>query len=73
MLSYDATMIESRTIQYEGDLESANSLFYAALLGLEEVVKKLVGHQGVDVNTVDESGRTALLAAAYEGQLDLLH
>ncbi|KAI1170878.1 ankyrin repeat-containing domain protein [Nemania sp. FL0916] len=56
-------------IQYEGTLNSGNSLFYASLLGLSETVSYLIEVAGLDVNYVDLSNRTALLAASTKGWL----
>lgn len=52
---------------YEGDIKSGNPLFYASFLGFFETVKYLVDEVGLDVNYVDQSSRTALLAASATG------
>lgn len=69
---YDAIQHQSGVLQYLGEIKSASRLFYASLLGLRDVVEELIKHVGVDVDSVDEFGRTALLAAAHNGRHDVL-
>ncbi|KAK7757566.1 hypothetical protein SLS62_000581 [Diatrype stigma] len=54
-------------LEYEGDITTGNPLFYASLLGFLDTMKYLVDELGLDVNYVDQSSRTALLAAASTG------
>jgi ankyrin repeat protein len=51
---------------------SANPLFYAAYLQCADIVHHMVSDRGFDVNLVDNAGRTACLAAADRGDLDLM-
>ena len=69
---YDAVQPQSRMLQYRGVITSASRLFYASLLGLQDIVDDLIKHVGVEIDDVDESGRTALLAAVYKGRHDLV-
>ncbi|KAI0815408.1 prion-inhibition and propagation-domain-containing protein [Xylaria sp. FL0064] len=46
------------------ELLLGNPLFYASLLGFSETVAHLIENEGMDVNYVDSSNRTAILAAS---------
>ncbi|KAI8951440.1 prion-inhibition and propagation-domain-containing protein [Xylaria longipes] len=56
-------------IKYDGAIDTGNPLFYAALLGFGDTVDYLIDEMGLDVNHVDSSNRTALLAASSYGSL----
>ncbi|KAJ3569138.1 hypothetical protein NPX13_g6185 [Xylaria arbuscula] len=56
--------LQNRMIQYEGEVLLGNPLFYASLLGFSETVAHLIENVGIDVNCVDSSNRTAILAAS---------
>ncbi|KAI0906228.1 prion-inhibition and propagation-domain-containing protein [Ustulina deusta] len=56
-------------INYDGDIETGNPLFYAMLCGLGNTIDYLIDEVGLDVNHVDSSNRTALLAASSMGNL----
>ncbi|KAJ3551386.1 hypothetical protein NPX13_g11375 [Xylaria arbuscula] len=56
--------LQNQMIQYEGEVVLGNPLFYASLLGFSETVAHLVENEGMDVNCVDSSNRTAILAAS---------
>ncbi|KAI0531847.1 ankyrin repeat-containing domain protein [Xylaria digitata] len=64
---YSENALQNQMIQYEGELSLGNPLFYASLLGLSKTVTHFVEEVGLDVNCVDSSNRTALLAASSKG------
>lgn len=68
---YDDAHPQFLTLRYRGEITSASRLFYASLLGLQDIVDELI-KLDVEIDDVDESGRTALLAAAYKGRHDLV-
>ncbi|KAI0405817.1 hypothetical protein F4802DRAFT_606591 [Xylaria palmicola] len=51
-------------IEYNGRIETGNPLFYASLYSLMDTVEYLIHEEGLDVNYVDSSNRTALLAVS---------
>ncbi|KAI1125655.1 ankyrin repeat-containing domain protein [Nemania abortiva] len=53
----------------EGKQEVGNPLYYASLLGLMETVDYLIDEIGLEVDHVDSSSRTALLAACSIGHV----
>lgn len=71
---HEAAYIETKfpTIRFLGELTPVSPLFYASLLGLQGLVIQMVELAGIDVNDTDESSRTALLAAAAEGNSTLV-
>ncbi|KAI1735544.1 ankyrin repeat-containing domain protein [Xylaria scruposa] len=56
-------------IQYHGYVDIGNPLFYAALFGLRSTTYYLIDKMGLNVNHIDSSNRTALLAASSTGNL----
>ncbi|KAI0435558.1 hypothetical protein F4803DRAFT_557867 [Xylaria telfairii] len=52
------------TIRYDGIIDTGNPLFYAALFALERTCNYLINEARLDVNHVDCSNRTALLATS---------
>ncbi|KAI2627734.1 hypothetical protein GGR54DRAFT_429923 [Hypoxylon sp. NC1633] len=59
--------LQNQMLRYQGSIQSGNRLFYASVLGLLETMIHLIEKAGLDVNYVDASGRTALLAASSTG------
>ncbi|RYP57524.1 hypothetical protein DL770_010653 [Monosporascus sp. CRB-9-2] len=60
-------MLRDDMLQYDGSVQTGSRLFYASLLGFQETVAWLIEDNGMDVNEVDSSTRTAVLAAASTG------
>ncbi|KFY32168.1 hypothetical protein V493_00457 [Pseudogymnoascus sp. VKM F-4281 (FW-2241)] len=56
-----------KMLNYQGQIHSGNPLFYASFLGLMVTVTYLIEYSGLDVNHIDSSNRTALLAASSKG------
>ncbi|KAH9893129.1 ankyrin repeat-containing domain protein [Xylariomycetidae sp. FL2044] len=54
-------------LKYDGDIESGSPLFYASHLELLDTLSFLLTEVALDVDFVDSSNRTALLAAASRG------
>ncbi|KAI2633858.1 hypothetical protein GGS21DRAFT_115997 [Xylaria nigripes] len=54
-------------MSYDGDLDYANPLFYASLLGFTKTLDYLIEECGLDVNSADAANRTALLGACSRG------
>lgn len=52
-------------------LEGRTALIYAAIGGCHQIVQQLLQATGIDVNVVDESGRTALDYAMSAAQLEV--
>lgn len=69
---HDSTSTEMSMLAYEGEISSTCPLFYASLFGFIEVVEELIHVRGVDVDHVDESSRTGLLAAIHEDKHELM-
>ncbi|KAJ2989778.1 hypothetical protein NUW58_g3296 [Xylaria curta] len=51
----------------EREIEVGNRLFYASLLGLAETVEYLIEEVRLEIDNVDSSSRTALIAASITG------
>lgn len=69
---HDSTSTEKSMLAYEGEISSTCPLFYASLFGFIEVVEELIHVRSVDVDHVDESSRTGLLAAIHEDKQELV-
>lgn len=69
---HDSTSTEMPMLAYEGEISSTCPLFYASLFGFIEVVEELIHVRGIDVDHVDESSRTGLLAAIHEDKHELM-
>ncbi|KAF7536066.1 hypothetical protein G7054_g4852 [Neopestalotiopsis clavispora] len=69
---HDSNLDDFPMLSYDGQASSASPLFYASLLGFKEVVEELVQGRGVDIDHVDESCRTGLLAATHEEKHELM-
>ncbi|KAI1357253.1 hypothetical protein F5Y08DRAFT_334005 [Xylaria arbuscula] len=61
---FDVSMNQSSFLKYDGTIDIGNPLFYASVLRLEYIFDYLMDEIGLDVNYVDSSNRTALLALA---------
>ncbi|RYP66294.1 hypothetical protein DL771_007876 [Monosporascus sp. 5C6A] len=59
--------LQDEILHYQGRIQSGSPLFYASLLGFSETIAYLTERLGLDVNHVDSSSRTALLAASSKG------
>ncbi|ETS78829.1 hypothetical protein PFICI_08682 [Pestalotiopsis fici W106-1] len=69
---YDSKLANSLMLSYKGETSSGSPLFYASLLGYQEVVEELVHRHGVNVDHVDESCRTGFFAAVHESNHNLV-
>ncbi|KAI1384141.1 uncharacterized protein F4822DRAFT_62342 [Hypoxylon trugodes] len=56
--------LQDDMLQYQGNIQSGSRLFYASLLGMLETMTYLIENAGLDIDHIDGSNRTALLAAA---------
>ncbi|KAJ3571831.1 hypothetical protein NPX13_g5244 [Xylaria arbuscula] len=66
---FDVSMNQSSFLKYDGTIDIGNPLFYASVLRLEYIFDYLMDEIGLDVNYVDSSNRTALLALAVGGSV----
>lgn len=71
-LIYDCKKIDPRLGKYERKLDSVISLIWAASKGDLREIKKLLA-RGLNVNTADYDGRTALHLAAADGHKDIVN
>ncbi|OWY51284.1 hypothetical protein AALT_g4570 [Alternaria alternata] len=68
LLSQDGLDVNTK----DTDPNKRTPLHLAAAQGMEEMVKILLAHPGIDVNSRDKSGETPLQAAAYNGYMQIL-
>jgi ankyrin repeat protein len=68
LLSQDGLDVNTK----DTDPNKRTPLHLAAAQGMEEMVKILLAHPGIDVNSRDKSGETPLQAAAYNGYMEIL-
>lgn len=59
--------LQDEMLHYQESIHSGSRLFYASLLGLLETIAFLIENAGLEINHVDSSSRTALLAASSKG------
>ncbi|KAF2993706.1 hypothetical protein E8E14_000727 [Neopestalotiopsis sp. 37M] len=69
---HDSNLDNFPMLSYAGEASSASPLFYASLFGFQEVVEELIYSRGLDIDYVDESYRTGLLAATHENEHELV-
>ena len=65
---FDTNYNKSKMPESQREITSTNPLFYASLLGLRDTVIYLLEEAKLGVNDVDDFNRTALQAAALNGQ-----
>ena len=69
--SEESPPVASAPVAINTDNKSEQSLHDAALNGRFELVKSLL-QKKVDINAIDEDGRTALMFAGYNGHTDIV-